>query len=316
MNRRPAAGVALVLAAAALWGTTGTAQTFVSGSVAGPWFGALRLLVASLFFAACAAWLRRQAPALVTNRRLPLAALAGAGLCMAVYNLAFFAGIRSTGVAIGTAVALGSGPVWAGILQSLLVRRAPPAAWWWGTAVAVAGGALMSLGAGTGASRDGGLALAGLGGCLLAGLAYAVYTLLGQRMVGSAAPTTITLCAFTTAAALALPAAWLDSGPPRLTIGDAAPVLYVGVVTAGVGYLLFAHALRHIGAATAVTLALAEPATAYALAVVVVGERPGWASLAGLLLVLAGVLAVVRTKLAAGPRAVPASAAAAPRPAR
>jgi DME family drug/metabolite transporter len=52
---------------------------------------------------------------------------------MAAYNLAFFAGVRATGVAVGTAVALGSGPIWAGLLQALGGQR-PPLRWWVGTA--------------------------------------------------------------------------------------------------------------------------------------------------------------------------------------
>src|SRR5918993_2865812 len=48
-------GVGLVLAAALLWGTTGTAQSFASPELSAGWFGALRLVVAAAFFAAYAA---------------------------------------------------------------------------------------------------------------------------------------------------------------------------------------------------------------------------------------------------------------------
>jgi DME family drug/metabolite transporter len=64
-----------------------------------------------------------------------------------------------------------------------------------------------------------------------------------------------------------------------------------------VAYLLFSHALRHISAATGVTLALGEPVVAFVLALLLLGEQPGgWAAL-GLLLVLAGVGLVVRVEL-------------------
>jgi DME family drug/metabolite transporter len=68
-------------------------------------------------------------------------------------------------------------------------------------------------------------------------------------------------------------------------------------VATGVAYLLFSHALRHIAAASAVTLALAEPVTAFVLAVLVVGERPGWLAAGGGLLVLSGLLIVVVAEL-------------------
>mgnify|MGYP002145895068 CR=1 FL=1 len=135
----------MVLAAAALWGTTGTAQTFVSDGLSSGWFGALRLAVASAFFAvyASAERYRRQDHAL--DDRLSPGGVIGAGLCMAVYNLAFFAGIRHTGIAVGTAVALGSGPLWAGIVQSLVARQVPATSWWAGTGIGVFGGVLMTV---------------------------------------------------------------------------------------------------------------------------------------------------------------------------
>ena len=107
MKTHPVLGIALVIAAASLWGTTGTAQSFGSGQLPAPWFGARRLAVASLFFAAYVLLLRPAAPA-GSAGRLSRLDVVGAGLCMAVYNLAFFAGIRDTGVAVGTAIALGS----------------------------------------------------------------------------------------------------------------------------------------------------------------------------------------------------------------
>jgi DME family drug/metabolite transporter len=287
----PALGVALVLAAAALWGTTGTAQSLAGGGLSPVWFGALRLAVAAAFFAVYAALTRRATPAI---GRLPWRALVGAGVCMAVYNLAFFAGIRDTGVAVGTAIALGSGPLWTGVLQALLLRQLPRAGWWLGTLLAVGGGALLSLPSGRGpdATAAGGMAL-----CLLSGLAYAGYTLIGKGLVGRAPPATITLWAFMLAAALAMPLAWIEAGAPRVQAADIAAVLYVGVATAGIAYLLFAHALHHVSAATGVTLALGEPVMAFALAVLVIGERPAMAAFAGLLLVIAGVAFVVRAEL-------------------
>lgn len=295
MKTRPGFGAACVLAAAALWGTTGTAQALAGGTLPAIWFGALRLAVAALFFAAVAAaggGLRRHA-----WQRLAPADVLGAGLCMAVYNLAFFAGVQQTGVAVGTAIALGSGPIWAGALQALLQRAAPAAGWWLATAVAVAGGVLLSAGGGAGPA---GVSVPGVLLCLSSGLSYAVYTLLNKRMVALAPAPTITLAAFGLAALLAVPAAALVAGAPQPGVRDLWAVAYTGVATAGVAYLLFSHALHHISPATGVTLALGEPAVAFALAVLVLGEPTGPAGLAGLLLVVGGVLGVVRAELRGG----------------
>lgn len=286
--RRPALGVAGVLAAAALWGTTGTAQSFAPPALSPLWVGALRLAVAGLFFLPLL-WRGRAGPG------LPWPGVALAALCMAAYNLAFFAGVRACGVAVGTAIALGSGPVWAGVLQAALTRRWPAAAWWAGTGLAVAGVAVM-VGGGASAG-DAPVSAIGVALCLTAGLSYAVYALVNQRLVAQAGPGPVTAAVFIGAALMALPVAAATAGWPRPTATDLAVVTWLGVMSTGVAYLLFSHALRHVSGATGVVLALAEPVVAFVLAVVVVGERPGVAGVAGLLTVLAGLAVVVRSEL-------------------
>ena len=290
MTNAPMRGVLMVLLAAVCWGTTGTAQTFAPPTLSAYWVGALRLLASAVFFAAVLAATRSG----TGWRQLPWGGVAVAGLGMAAYNLAFFAGVRATGVAVGTAVALGSGPIWAGLLQALGGHR-PPGRWWVGTALAVTGGVLMVGGGERDAAQP--ITALGLGLCLLAGLSYALYALVNKRLVTAAAPSLVTCAVFTLAAAVALPLAAVIAGPLVLTARDALIAAYLGVVATGVAYLLFSHALRHISAATGVTLALAEPVTAFVLAVLVVGERPGWVAAGGGLLVLAGLLVVVFAEL-------------------
>lgn len=293
---RPELGVAMVLAAAAMWGTTGTAQSLADGQLTAGWFGALRLVVATAFFALYAWATHRNSAFEPVHGPLPWSGVLGAGICMAVYNLAFFAGVRLTGVGLGTAIALGSGPLWAGMLQALVSRQLPSARWWMGTVAAVGGGVMMALSSGR-SGQD--VSLPGIVLCLASGLSYAVYTLLNKALVRHASAASITLRAFGVAALLALPAAWIEGGAPTPVASDFWAVAYVGVVTAGVAYLLFSQALRHISAATGVTLALGEPVVAFALATLVLGEQPGLMAFAGLMLVIAGVLVVVRAELRA-----------------
>lgn len=284
------AGAGMALLAATLWGTTGTAQSLAPGGLSAYWVGAMRLVVASLFFASFVLLQRqplRQGLAQLYRMHGPSVLLAGA--CVAAYNLAFFAGVRASGIAVGTAVAIGSGPIWAGLLETWVTRRAPGPAWWCGTLLAVAGGGLLVLaGGGPLQATPLGIAL-----CLLAGLSYAAYALLNKRLVHDAPPAIATLAVFGSAALIATPlAAWL-AGPLRLDGGSVGVLLYLGVVATGVAYLLFSNAQRHIAGSTAVTLALGEPITAFVLAIVVVGERPQPAAFAGLGMVLAGLGVVV-----------------------
>lgn len=287
----------MALTAAVLWGTTGTAQTFVASQSSPYWIGALRLLVASAFFACVVffgrtkpahgfAWLRTAWPWVILG-----------GIAMATYNLCFFAGVKATGVATGTAVAIGSGPIWIGLLQGLVTRQAPQPLWWMGTMLAVTGIGLMLSGASVRTSFD----VAGFILCLAAGFAYASFTLLSKHLVGITSPEIATLSVFTTAAVIAIPVAALTVGTFPGTGATWLMVSYLGLIATGIAFLLFSHALRHVAAATCVTLSLAEPMTAFVLAIVVVGERPGAVAFGGLALVIAGLLLVVWFETRRGP---------------
>lgn len=291
----------MVLGAAMLWGTTGTAQSLAPGGVPPVWVGALRLAVAAGFFAVLllAQRLRAGAPWRAPTPR-QWAALAAVGACMAAYNLAFFAGVRAAGVAAGTVVAIGSGPVWAGLLQWALQGRAPVLRWWLGTALAVAGGAAVATAA---PGAQDGLAAdpAGLVLCLLAGLSYAVYVLLNKRLVTELPAGFVAGAGFGVAALLAVPLAVAAGGRFAARPLDWAVVAYLGIAATGVAYLLFSHALRRISGATGVALALGEPVTAFVLAVTVVGEPATAQGVGGLALVLAGLAVVIAAELGGRP---------------
>ena len=61
---------------------------------------------------------------------------------VSAYQLAFFAAVADTGVAVGTIVALGSAPTLAGLFEWLLDRRRPEPRWAVATALACVGVAL------------------------------------------------------------------------------------------------------------------------------------------------------------------------------
>jgi DME family drug/metabolite transporter len=67
-------------------------------------------------------------------------------------------------------------------------------------------------------------------------------------------------------------------------------VLYLGIATTSIAYILFSAGLKRISSSAAVTLSLAEPLTAALLSVVVVGERLNGASWLGVTMLLGGIL--------------------------
>lgn len=289
-------GVALVALASILWGTTGTAQSLGAGALSPFWVGAAQLAVASLFFALVQAVARGAAapqPAATPRPHVPpgLWLLASAGV--AGYSITFYAGVRLTGVGVGTAVAIGSSPIWAGLIQALLLRAPPSPLWWLGTAVSVAGGVAMVLSKGTAVA----LSWTGLALCLAAGLWYASYALVNKRLVAAYAPGQVNQRVFTGAALLACPLAWALAGAPQWSPAALAVVVYLGIVVSGLAYVAFSHGLRSISGATGVTLTLIEPVAAFVLAVLIVGEQQPLVAWCGLGLVMLGLMGVIRAEL-------------------
>ena len=283
-----------ILLAAVCFGTTGTAQAL--GPDSSPLaVGAGRIVLGGALLAAFAWSARGPWP-----WKVSLASAAG----VAVYQLTFFAAVDRTGVAIGTVVALGSAPVWTGLLAWLDDRTPMTRRWAACTALATAGVTLLVLGGGT-ASVD----PLGVGLALISGTSYATYTVLSKRLLRAGhAPETVMARSFGLAGALLVPVLLL-SGPGDLAgAAGAAEIIYLAVVPTALAYVLFARGLRRVAPGEAATLTLAEPLTAAALGVAVLGERPGLVALAGAALVLAGLVALAapRRPAAALPAAAPA----------
>lgn len=303
-----AVGIAFVSVAAVLWGTTGTAQSLGAGGLSPFWVGAAQLAVSSLFLGALLVvshWrLRGRAgqgvapvqPLLPNPVHLGLrpAWFLLASMGIGGYSIFFYEGVTLTGVAVGTAVAIGSGPIWAGLMQALVLRAPLSALWWAGTLVSVAGGAAMVMARGGATLSWSGLAL-----CLLAGLSYAGYALINKRLVTHMSPRVVNFYVFTGAACMAVPIALVQSGLPQWSLAAVLVVVYLGVVVSGLAHMLFSIGLRSISGPTGVTLSLIEPVAAFVLAVWVVGERQPLQSWLGLLAVLAGLMLVIGAEMRA-----------------
>lgn len=276
-----------ILLAASLWGTTGTVRTF-AGDASALSVAAIRIVIGGLVLLAfaCArrgAGLRR----LLGDRRdLPLIGLGA--VTIAVYQVAFFLAVGRTGVAVGTVVTIGSAPAFAGVIGLLTRRPGPAGRWAIATAGAVAGCALL-----VGGGRDAGAEPAGVALALLSGLSYAVYATVASALITRGEEErAVTGAMFTAAAVLLAPA--LFSGSGWLLTGSGALIaLYLGVITTGGGYLLFARGLRTTPATTATTLTLAEPAVAAVLGTALLGERLGTAAAGGLALLAASLVVLM-----------------------
>jgi len=274
-------GIWYLLAAAVLWGTTGTSQGLAPAGVASTTIGAVRLAVGGLALLLLA-MLRGSFKG---GGRWPLTGTLASGFFIAGYQLCFFAGVARTGVAAGTMVAIGSAPVAAGVLGYLVRQEHVGRRWMAATLLSVAGCALLAAGGGGLQSNMVGIVLA-----LGAGLSYAAYTVTIKGLLDQHAPDAVMAVVFCLAALLLSPLlftshlGWLTE--PR----GVAVALHLGVLATAVSYGLFARGLQSISVGTAATLSLAEPLTAALLGVVVLGERLGLSQVSGIVLLFSGLV--------------------------
>jgi DME family drug/metabolite transporter len=271
----------LVLLSAVCFGTTGTAQAL--GPDAAPvTVGAVRIAIGGLLLLVVA----RAAPA--ASAEWPRRELGVIAVAIAAYQLAFFAAVDRTGVAVGTVVALGSAPAIAGLAGWVADREPLTGRWAAATALACAGVLLLVLGGG-GASVDAlGVILA-----VVSGSGYATYTVLAKRLLRRGhAPERVMAASFSLGALLLVPVLALGDVSWLATGDGLAMALFLGAIPTALAYVLFARGLRHLTPGETATLTLAEPLTATGLGVLALGERPGAVATVGAGLVLAGLLAL------------------------
>jgi DME family drug/metabolite transporter len=277
---RRAGGAADIVLAAALWGTTGTVRSFVHVSPVA--VGAARLLIGGAFLFALAVRSGRLRSLLRTGRSTRLTLVLGAVLA-AVYQVAFFSAVARTGVATGTVVTIGSGPVFAGLLSWALKMGAPTRRWLLSTLGAVAGCTALTAG-----GRAAGVEPVGIALALLSGFGYAAYATVASKLIIRGEDDRAVVGVLFGGAGLLLLPVLMAYGPGwLLTEHGASAALYLGLITTGIGYVLYGRGLRTTPVAVATTLTLSEPAVAAVLGLFVLGEHLGPIALGGLgLLVL------------------------------
>lgn len=274
-------GAVLILGAALLWGTTGTAQALAPEGATPISVGSVRMAVGGLGLLAVAALGRRRVTPL--RDQVPWWLVAAAGV--AAYQLFFFAGVARAGVALGTVVAIGSAPILAGALAAWVEQERPGARWMLATALAVLG--VVAIGGGVGDGDLAGVLLA-----LGAGASYAVYAVGSKRLVAAMAPLGAMALVFATAGVVLAPVALLTDLAWLTEPAGWRVALWLGLAATTSAYVLFGYGLRLIPVSTTATLSLAEPLTATLLGVLLLGERPGVVAWIGVAAVAAGLVLV------------------------
>ncbi|MFE6847857.1 DMT family transporter [Streptomyces sp. NPDC057686] len=310
-NPSPASGRSLLylVVAGAAWGTAGAAASLL--------FLASDLGPLALSFWRCAGGLVVLLGVLAVRRprgprraaRPSVASLIGTGLMFTLFQAAYFAAVRETGLAVGTVVTLGAGPV----LIALGARH------WMGerlgrggvaaVAGALAGLAVLVLGGGGGEVRP-----AGVGWALLSAAGYAAMTLrarsLGRRGAGGD-PLVTTAWSVAVGTVCLLPLAAAEGLVPHTAeLGRVLWLLaYVATVPTALAYALYFTGAAAVRAATVSVIMLIEPVSAAVIAVLVLGERLTGAVVLGTVLLLTAVGALIAAEAhrpAGGPVVRPA----------
>ncbi len=211
-------------------------------------------------------------------------------LGVVVYPLAFYSSMNLAGVAVGNVVSLGTGPVFAAIIEWVVERRRLTPLWTASTAVAIVGVGLLALGGHRDATSDGSSTAAGVILGLVAGFAYALYTYSSSRAIQSGQSSSSVMGGMFGIGAVALIPVVIVFGSPLAqsaqSVGIAA---YLAVGPMFVAYLLFGVGMRSLRSTTATTITLLEPVVATILAIAVVGERLDPLGWTGLILILGAV---------------------------
>ncbi|MBQ0987959.1 EamA family transporter [Streptomyces sp. F63] len=320
----PPVGRALLFlaVAGAAWGTVGAAAALLHrfaglGPVALSFWrcaGGLALMLGWSAVRRAARPARRMPGALEPTGRRLLRVL-GTGCGMTLFQTAYFAAVLDTGLAVGTVVTLGAGPVLIALGARLLMGERLGYGGLAAVSGALTGLVVLVLGGGGGTVRPLGVGLA-----LLSAVGYAGVGLLARRLGRDGGPAdhgSTTTWALAVGAVCLLP--WgLAEGllphteEPGRVLGL---LMYVAAVPTALAYVLYFAGAAVVRAATTSVVMLIEPVAAAVLAVALLGERLTGAMLlgTGLLLTAVSGLAVAETRAAApvlGPAAAPAAPAA------
>ena len=275
-----------VLLATMLWGTTGTAQSFIEGEAHPLTIGAMRLgiggftLLAFVLLAKKLIW-----------KEIPWKAAVVSAALMALFQPLFFSSVQLTGIAIGTVASIGSAPIFSGLLEWLIMKRRPDRVWAAATASAIAGCLLLFSDKQAEVINPLGIVLA-----LGAGLSFAGYAISSKKVLDRMDAVPAVAVIFSLGALALLPFLGVLDISYLAHKGNLAVLVYLGIGATSLSYILFSYGLKNIPSSSAVTLSLGEPLTAALLGVFIVGERLSGISWAGVLLLLSGILILTFAK--------------------
>jgi drug/metabolite transporter (DMT)-like permease len=252
---------------------------------------AWRLIIASVVLLPYAWATRRDEIRSLTGREWVL--LLASGLFLGLHFVTWIASLALTSVA-SSVVLVSMGPLFVGLGSWLFLRERPSLALGAGIVLAAAGSVVISSGdLGQGKDQLLGDLLALTGAVMVAG-----YFMIGRKVRAHRSLTTYVALVYG-AAVVVLVAIVLVTGQPMsgFSLEAYAWLMALGLVPQLIGHSTLNWALRHLSATFVSILTLAEPIGSGILAFVILGEAVTVSTVAGGVLVLAGIYIASRAEM-------------------
>lgn len=285
-------GLLLICLAAITWGTTGTTSALIAQQAT---LSPLTVGLWRIVFALPVFWLwhglmgqQRQLPLnnrLTQPQRLSLLAM---GLCMAGYQVFYFAAVPYIGVAMTALVAVCSSPLIITVLAIAVLGEKLTRNLCIAMALGVTGTVLL-IAQPEAMYVDGFRFFLGIALAFGAAFSYAGYAIFAKSLVDRIDAVAIATYSFTIAALALIPTLLLQ---PAFDIWlQALPfLLYLGVITGGIGYGIYMLGIRQTPATIASIAVLLEPLTAALLGIFAFKEPISNTGIAGAFLLVIGIL--------------------------
>ena len=204
-----------------------------------------------------------------------------------LYQIFFFQGVHLIGVAVGTVIAVGSTPIFTGLIQAFLYKDKPDLLWYIATLLAIAGLVLVNM-------VDGvdfvwyAVILP-----LLAGLTLAVSVIVAPRVAQPHSAEEGMTIAMLMAACFMLPfyfsfpTEWIFTPRGALCVG------MLGVVNAALGFTLELIGFKNTPTLIASTLTLGEPMGAALIGIFILNEPYTMESVTGIVLLFLSIIILI-----------------------
>lgn len=277
-------GSLAVLAAALIWGTTGTAAAYAP-NLSPLAIGAFAMGFGGLLQAFIAKRSIQKYWRSILQQRF----LLGAGvLSVAIYPLAFYSSMYYAGITIGTVISIGTAPIFSALLERFFNHQSLSIRWVISFVLGILGVMLLTFSDNhvsntadtvTALNKPLGIILG-----LVAGATYSTYSWAAKQFINQGFDAKAAMGSiFGLAAFILIPSLFWTAQNLFDEARNLYVVTYMAAIPMFLGYVLFGYGLKTVSASYATTLTLFEPVVATFFAAILIGEKismSGWVGIA------------------------------------